>query len=206
MRTDFSPKLNLDGGFDPVSGIIGGVQTLAGLGQTIFSGGRKAEKKFNKLMDNAPIYNQNKSIINFYNEALARYNVSPTDSAMYKRQMRDVDRGVTGAVAGLNDRRSGIAGISSILRSANDAKLDANVAAEGEKSRRFGELGGATNMKADEDYKAYYQNVLMPWETKVNASMSKMQGANQRKNAGMANIFGGLQTAGAGWEAKPKKG
>lgn len=203
MKTNFIPQFFR--GLDPVSGVVGGLQTLAGLGQSIFSGGRKAEKKFNKLLDNAPEYTENQSILDYYNQALSRYNVSPTDSAMYKRQMSNINRGIATGINSFQDRRSGQAGVSSLLRGANDASLDAEVAAENEKSRRFGELGGATTMKADEEYKGFYNNVLMPWELKTGAASQKMAGAAQRQNAGMSNIFGGLQTAAGGYTPKTKK-
>lgn len=202
MKTNYSPHFFR--GLDPVSGVVGGLQTLAGLGQSIFSGGRKAEKKLNKLLDNSPLYKENASILEYYNTALSRYGVSPTDSAMYKRQLGNIGRNQATALSSLQGRRSALAGTSSILRAGNDATLDAEVAAEGEKNRRFGELGNATTMKAEEDYKGYYNNVLMPWELKTSAAGQKLQGAQQRKNAGMQNIFGGLQTMAGGFTPKPK--
>ena len=118
MKTNFSPQLQR--GLDPVSGIIGGVGLLAGLGQSIFSGRKKAEKGLNAQIDKSPIYRQNQSILDYYNQALARYNVSPTDSAMYKRQLNNINRGVATGITGLQDRRSAIGGLSSILRMQND--------------------------------------------------------------------------------------
>lgn len=172
--------------------LLPAAQGLLGLGQTLFSGAKKAEKQLENLK--SPTYSQNKSIMDFYNQSLQRYNVSPTDSAMFKRQTRDIDRGVAGAVAGLNDRRSGIAGISSILRGANDARLDANVAAENEKSNRFDTLGNATGMKANEDRTAFEINEQQPFERKYNLLAMKAAGKNQKANAGISNIFGGLQS------------
>lgn len=165
----------------------------AGLVQSILGGinARKATKKLEGL--DSPKYSQNQSILDYYNQALGRYNVSPNESAMYKRQTRDIDRGVAGAVSGLNDRRSGIAGISSILRNANDARLDANVAAENEKSRRFGELGNATQAKAGEDRMAFQQNEVAPFERKYNLLAMKAGAANNLANTGLSNIFSGIQ-------------
>lgn len=200
MKTNFSPQLQR--GLDPVSGIIGGVRLLAGLGQSIFSGRKKAEKGLNAQIDKSPIYRQNQSILDYYNQALARYNVSPTDSAMYKRQLNNINRGVATGITGLQDRRSAIGGLSSILRMQNDATLNAEVAAEQQKNQRFGELASATNMKVGEDDKAFKQNQLAPFELKTNLAAQKLQAANQRANAGMQNIFGGLQTIGAGWTPK----
>jgi len=188
MRIDFSPKLS----YDPTpwgaiaQGVGGLAQTVAGAIQQ-----RSALKAINKLQ--SPQYKQNQSILDYYNKALSRYNVSPTDSAMYKRQMQGIDRGVAGSIAALGDRRSGIAGASSILRAANDAKLDANVAAENQQNQRFGVLGQATNMKANEDDKAFQINEYSPFERKYNLLAQKAGGGSQIANAGLSNIFGGIQ-------------
>ncbi len=189
---------------DPISTVAGGVQTLGGIFQTIFSGRKKAERGLNEQIDKSPKYSQNQSILDYYNTALNRYNVSPVDSAMYKRQQQNIGRNQATGINALQDRRSGQAGISSILRAANDASLNAEVSAEQQKNQRFNELGGATNMKVNEDDKAFQQNQVMPWELRTNLAAQKLQGAVQRQNAGMQNIFGGIQTIGGGYTPKPK--
>ncbi len=171
-------------------------QGVVGLGQAIF-GGKKA-KKAQKQLENlkSPTYNPNSSILNYYNQALSRYNVNPTDTAMYKRQMQGIDRGVAQGITGLQDRRSGVAGLSSLLRSGNDARLDAEVAAENQRNQRFGELGQASNMKAGEERMAFDINQMQPFERKYNLLSMKAGAANQTANAGMQNMFGGLQSWG----------
>lgn len=169
-----------------IQGGLGLIQGIAGMIQQ-----RRATKQLENMQ--SPTYRQNQSLMDFYNNALARYNVSPTDSAMYKRQQRDIDRGVATGLNSLQDRRSGIAGASSILRAANDAKLNANVAAEQEKNRRFGELGTAANLKAGEDRMAFEVNEMQPFERKFNLLAMKAGGGNQILNSGISNIFGGAQ-------------
>lgn len=191
---------------DPISATVGGVQSLTGLIQSI-AGGRQAKRAEKDLMyqiDRTPQYSQNKSILDFYNQALNRYNVSPTDSAMYKRQMQNVGRNTATGINALQDRRSGQAGISSILRAANDASLNAEVAAEGRRDNMFGQLGGAAQLKTSEDDKAFQQNQVLPFELRTNLQAMKLQGANQRTNSGMQNIFGGFQTALGGITPKKK--
>lgn len=174
----------------PLSAAIG---AGAGLVQSII-GGIKARKYQNQLEKmQSPTYSQNRGILDYYNQALARYNVSPTDTAMYKRQTRDIDRGVATGLQSLQDRRSGLAGTSSILRAANDARLNANVAAEQERNRRFGELGQATGMKAGEDRMAFNVNEVQPFERKYNLLAMRAGAANQLANTGLSNVFGGLQ-------------
>lgn len=171
---------------------LAAIQAGLGTAQSIFGAVQAfgAQNKLNKLQ--SPQYKQNQSILDYYNQALQRYNVAPEDSAMYKRQMQGVDRNVANALYyGGGDSGS----TSSILRAANDAKLNANAAAEQEKSQRFGQLGGATAMKAGEDDKAFQYNEYLPFERKFNLLSAKASGGNQVMNAGLSNIFGGLQSA-----------
>ncbi len=165
----------------------------AGLAQAIF-GGSKA-KKYQKQLEGmqSPTYSANKGILDYYNQALARYNVNPTESALYKRQTRDIDRGLSTGIGALQDRRSGTAGISSLFRSANDAKLDANVAAEQQRDQRFSQLGGAAEMKAGEERTAFDINQMQPFERKFNMLAQRAGAANQLANTGLSNLFGGLQ-------------
>jgi hypothetical protein len=182
MRTNFLPNLQMNP--------LAIAQMGAGVAQGIFGAiqAGKAQKQLNKLQ--SPQYKQNQSIMDFYNEALKRYNVSPTDSAMYKRQMQSVNRNMANALNGYGNES-----VSSILRAGNDAALNANVAAEAERSNRFGQLGSAAGMKAGEDDKAFQFNQYMPFERKYNLLSQKAGGGNQIMNAGISNIFGGLQ----GW-------
>lgn len=165
-------------------------QAGVGLAQTI--GGWIGQHRATKQLENlkSPTYTANKSILDYYNTALQRYGVSPTDSAMYKRQQQNIGRNLATGINSFQDRRSGQAGISSLIRGANDASLNAEVAAENEKSNRFGILGGATNMKAGEDRTAFDINEQQPYERKYNLLAQKAGGNNQIMNAGLSNIFG----------------
>lgn len=173
-------------------------QAVGGIAQSIIGGigARKRQKELNKLIDNTTKYEANKSIMDYYGQALSRYGVSPTDSALYKQQMQGINRNVANAVSATQDRRSGLAGVSSILRGANDATLSANVAAEQQRDRRFNELGQATNMRAQEEQKEWQQNKMLPFELKYNMTSQRAGAANQLANAGLQNIFGWLQNWG----------
>lgn len=187
MRIDFSPKFFRNGDATPWGAIAQGV---VGLGQMV--GGwiqqRKATKNFEKELANAPKYNQNQSILDYYNKALQRYNVNPTDSAMYKRNAQSINRGVATGIGALQDRRSGQSGISSILRASNDASLNAEVAAENEKSNRFNTLGNATTMKAGEDRTAFDINQMQPHRDKLALYGAKATGGTNIFNAGMGTV------------------
>lgn len=170
------------------------LQIAGGIFQAI--SGRKRARKAESALENleVPTYAANKSILDYYNKALARYSVDPSQSALYKRSMQDVDRGVAGAVAGLQDRKSAVGGLASILRASSDAKLNAEVAAERQRDQRFSELQGATGMKAGDERLQYQYNQLAPFEKNYNLLSAKAAGGNQLMNAGMLNIFGGLQS------------
>lgn len=169
------------------------IQAGAGIVQGIFGGAnaRKTQRQLEGLQ--SPTYQRSGSILDYYNQALARYNVQPGDSALYKRNMQNINRNLAGGMMGLQDRRSTLAGLPGLLRASNDAALNTEVAAEQQRNQRFSELGGAAQMKAGEDMKAYQFNELAPFERKYNL-LAQRAGANaQTANAGLSNIFGGLQ-------------
>lgn len=194
MRNNFINQMQMN----PLL-FLGAGQAALGLGQMLFSGRKKAEKQLNKLIDNSPKTTANKSILDYYNTALSRYGVDPSQSALYKRQQQDITRNATNALSYLGDRRSSTAGASSVLRQMNDATLGANVAAEQQRDRRFAELGQATGMKANEDERVFEQNEMLPYNLRVQLKGQKLQGANQRVNSGLQNLFGGAQTFAANY-------
>jgi hypothetical protein len=120
-------------GIDPISMGLSGLQAVAGIAQTI--GGaiqqKRALKSLNKLQ--TPTYSQNQGILDYYNKALNRYNVNPYDSAMYKMQQQNIQRGTTQGLSALGDRRSALAGVSNLIQGQNDSLLKAGVAAENRK-------------------------------------------------------------------------
>lgn len=161
-------------------------QGAIGLGQFIAGaiqrrkGEKAAEAQIGKL-------GPDQGILGYYNQALSRYGVSPTESAMYKRQMQNIQRAGATGLAGAQGSRARMGAASSIARSLSDATLGAEVAAEQEKSRRFGVLGGASQMAAAEKRR--------PEELRLQMALQKAAGGSQIANVGMSNIFGGIQSA-----------
>jgi hypothetical protein len=111
----------------PIAPIIQGV---AGIAQAIGGGiqAKRAEKKLNKLVDS---YKPNESIMDYYNKALSRYNANPYTSNMFNMQKQAIDRNVASGVNSLQSRRGAVAGINSLVQSANDGYLKAAATAEG---------------------------------------------------------------------------
>lgn len=164
---------------------IGGLQSLFSAGKA-----RKTQKQLEGLQ--SPTYAPNQSIMDFYNNALSRYQTSPTDSALYKRQSRNIFRNTASGLNRLQDTRGAIGGTSSLIRAQNDAMLDAEAAAEQQQNQRFGQLGEAAGMKAGEEQTAFNVNKMGPFERKYNLLAAKAGAANQGVNAGITNMFGGL--------------
>lgn len=159
-------------------------QAVGGLIQA-FSGGGKAGKAERELEKMIAGYKPNASILDFYNKALSRYSVNPYTSSLFNYQ-QDQARGATAAgIQALGGRRSTLAGLPRLIQGQNDAMLKAAATAEGQQAQSLGQLGQATQMKAQEDFK--------PFELKYNLNMLKAGGGNQVMNAGLSNIFGGLQ-------------
>ncbi len=171
---------------DPAS-IAALVQAGGGIIQSIFGGGRarRAERQLEKMVNS---YQPNRSILDYYNKALERYSVNPYQSNMYNMQQRNIQRGTATGISALQDRRSAIGGVASIVQAQNDASLKAAAQAEQQGAQALGQLGQATQMKAQEDFK--------PFELKYNLQAMKAGGGNQIMNAGLSNIFGGIQNYG----------
>ena len=162
--------------------IIGGV---AGLGQTIGGaiqrrrGEKAAEAQIGKL-------GPDQGIMSYYNQALQRYGVSPAQTALYKRQMANIQRAAATGLAGAGGARGRMGAASSIARSMSDAALNAEVAAEQQQNQRFGQLGAAAQMAAAEKRR--------PEEIRLQMQLQKAAGGSQVANVGMGNIFSALQS------------
>jgi hypothetical protein len=173
-------------GVDPISLGLSGLQAVGGTIQAI-AGARQAKKAQQQIEGMISSYQPNQSIMDYYNKALSRYNANPYDSAMYRNSMQAAGRGLTTGINALQDRRSALAGLPSIVSAYNNAGLKSAAAAEGQQSQALSQLGGATQMKAAEDFK--------PFEMRYNLLSQKASGGNQIMNAGLQNIFGGMGNA-----------
>jgi len=162
------------------------IQAGIGTAQAIIGGIRaqKAQKKMEKMVN---AYQPNQSIMDFYNKALSRYSANPYESALYKQATQQADRGLTAGVSALGGRRGAIQGVGSLVQGRNDSLLKASVAAEGQQAQALGQLGTATGMKAQEQFR--------PFEMKYNLLGQKASGGNAILNSGISNIFGGIGSA-----------
>lgn len=172
-------------GLDPISLGIGGVQTLFGIGQSIFGGGarRKAEKDLEKYANS---YQTNAGILDYYNKALSKYNPNAYQSQAYQQQNNQIQRNLATGISSAQNRRSGLMAIAGATQQANDASSKAVSNAEGIERQNLGILGNATNMKAGEERRKF--------DMIYNLKAMKAGQKAGVENAGYKNIFGGLGT------------
>jgi hypothetical protein len=181
---------------------LGLVTAGAGLAQSAigYFSGRKAKRELEGLQ--TPIYTPSKSISDYYNQALNRYQQSPYESNLYKMQAQNIARGTTQGLSALQDRRSALAGVPALVQNQNDAMLKAAAAAEQEQSQRFSQLGAASQAMAGEERQAFNINQMLPYQKKYDILSQKAAGNAAVMNAGLQNVYGGLSSA-AFYKADP---
>lgn len=167
---------------------IGGVQALIGGIK-----GRKARRELEGLQ--TPTYEKSRSITDFYNQALNRYQQSPTQSNLYKMQAQNIQRGTAQGISALQDRRSALAGVPGLVQAQNDAYLKAAVGAEQDQNQKFAQLGAASQAMAAEDRQAFNINKMLPFQRKSDILGQKAAGYTQLMNSGLQNMYGGLTGA-----------
>jgi len=175
--------------------IIGGATAAIGGIQSIIGGSkaRKARRELEGLQ--TPQYEKSRSITDYYNQALGRYQQSPYQSNLYKMQAQNIARGTAQGIAGLQDRRSALAGIPALVQGQNDAYLKAAAAAEQQQSQNFAQLGSASQAMAGEERQAFNINKMLPYQRKADLLGQKAAGYTQLMNAGLQNVYGGLTGA-----------
>lgn len=166
---------------------VGGLQSLIGGLQAA-----RAQKQLSRLK--SPTYIQSASVGDLYNKALQRYSQNPYQSAYYQNAMQSAGRGLATGMKALGDRRSTIGGLSTLVQNYNDSGLRAVAGAEADSNAKFSQLSGAAGMKAGEERTAFQINKMLPYEQRYNLLASRASGGNQIMNAGMQNVFGGLQS------------
>jgi hypothetical protein len=178
--------------FNPLSLLTSGVGLVGGIAQSIIGGGRerRAENAIEALK--TPTYTPNKSILDYYNTALQRYNTNPYQSAEYQYGIQQGDRNTAAGINALQSRNSAVGGISRLIALANDNALKQGVQATNEQNQRFGALGNATNMRARDEMTQYQYNQLLPYQKQLDLLAQKARGGAAMANAGYQNIFGAL--------------
>ncbi len=164
------------------------IQGAIGLGQSIF--GAIKEGKATNALENlqTPTYGGDKSIKDYYNMALQRYNINPYQTQQYNYAISNANKSQAAGINALQDRRSAIGGISRLSAISNNAALQAGVTAENQKSQELNQLGGATSMQAADNWKQFQQNKLAPYEKEMQIQGLKASGGASLLNAGIGTI------------------
>lgn len=164
-----------------VLGIGSIIQGVTGAAQTI-GGAIQQHRNTKKVEQMANSYQPNRSIMDYYNKALQKYNANPYTSQLYNYTAGKVGASTAQGINAFQDRRSANANISTLIQNQNDTLLKAGIASEDQSNQALGRLGQATQMKAAED--------RVPFDMKYNLYSQKAGGGAQIMNAGLSNIFG----------------
>lgn len=181
----------------PLALLPSALQFGGGLLQSIFGGSAasKAQKKLENLQ--TPSYNGSRPINDYYNKALERYGVDPTNSVSYKRDQQQIGSNLSAGIGALQDRRSALESIGGLVSNADASTLSANAKAEADQAQRFGQLGSAAQLKNQDDLMAFNTNQMLPFQKQLQLLNMKAGAANSVQSAGFSNIFGGLSNAAA---------
>ena len=174
---------------------------------TAISAGKKqkrAQQRLEELAKNSPLYKADKSIEDYYQKALSRFNENPYQSQQYQMGAMNARRATAQSLGALQDRRSAIGGISRLQAGQNYAMQNLGAQAEAQRNQRFNQFGNATQMKSGEYQRQFDFNQMTPYNRKLQLEQMKAAAAGERLNAGMQMIGQGLSTAGTVAGAKYK--
>jgi hypothetical protein len=175
--------------------IAAGTQALAGAGQAAFSGRKKRERELDAFAKQSPLYKGSKSVDDYYQEAMNRYKENPYQSLQYQVGQKNIQRAMATGLSGLQSRGSAIGGIGRLFGAQTDAMANLGAQTEAQRNARFGQLGGATQMKTGEEYKKFDINQMTPYNRMLQLKQYKAQAANDRYNAGVQMVGSALGNA-----------
>lgn len=156
---------------------------------------KRAQAELERQAASSPLRKESKSLNDYYQEALNRYQESPYQSAAYQQAMQNARRTTASGLSALQDRRSAIGGISRLGGIERGASQGAVAQAEQMKAQRFSELGRATQMKKANEDELFDINVMTPYQRKLQLEQMKGAAAGERYNAGMQMVGQGLSNA-----------
>lgn len=163
----------------------------SGIFQAATSGKNKRARELEQFAKNSPLYKGSKSIDDYYQQALNRYSENPYQSQQYQLGAMNAQRATAQGIGALQDRRSAIGGISRLALGQTSAMQNLGAQAEAQRNQRFGQLGGAAQMKTAEDYKKFDINQMTPYNRMLQLKQYRAQAAADQYNAGMQSIASG---------------
>jgi hypothetical protein len=175
-----------------IAALAAGAQAVGGGLQALFSGRKKRENELNQFAKQSPLYTPNKSIQDYYQQALNRYNENPYQSQQYQIGAKNIQRATAQGLGAMQDRRGGIGGASRLAEAQMSGMQNLGANAEAQRNARFGQYGQASQAKAGEDYRAFDINQMTPYNRQLQLKQMAAQAANSRFNAGLQTMSSGL--------------
>lgn len=152
----------------------------------------KAQSRLDKLAANSPIYKPDKSIHDYYQQALNRYNENPFQSAGYAESLKQANRTAANVLKSSQSRGAAIGIAPKINQMVQDQKDRAIANAIQNKNNQFSQLGGATNMQGNQTAKAFDINQLTPYKTRFGLNEMQSSAANEQSAYGFGNAVKGI--------------
>ncbi len=187
MKIDFSPRLERSW----VAVAVGGATLIGGIIKTSSANHKAKQAEQNLENLKTPEYQQNQSILDYYNKAMQRYQQNQYQSAFYQNGIQQGNRSTAAGLNALQDRNSAVGGVSRLTALQNQNALNTGIQAENIESNNFGQLGSATQLRAGDQQYQFGVNQLFPYQTKANMYAAKAAGATQVANAGWQDISNG---------------
>ena len=174
--------------------VAAGTAAAASGAQAIGSNKRRKsrEKELDEYAKQSPLYQGSKPISEYYQQALNRFQENPYQSQQYKLGAMNAQRATAQGLGALQDRRSAIGGISRLAASQNDAMQNLGAQAEAQRSSRFGQLAGATQMKNADLMQQFDINKMTPYNRQFGLKQMKSAAANQEYSQDVSNTFNAL--------------
>ena len=184
-----------------VAGIIGvaaaGTAAIASGVSAIGSNQRRKsrERELDEYARQSPLYQGSKPISEYYQQAMNRYNENAYQSQQYQVGAMNARRATAQGLGALQDRRSAIGGISRLEAGQNAAMQNLGAQAEAQRNQRFGQLGGAVQMKNADLMQQFDINKMTPYNRQLALKQMKSQAANEEYARDVNNTMGALNNA-----------
>ena len=153
---------------------------------------KSREAELDAYAKQSPLYQGSKPISEYYQQALNRYNESPYQSQQYQLGAMNARQSTAQGINALQDRRSAIGGISRLEAGQNAAMQNLGAQAEAQRNARFGQLGGATQMKNADLMQQFDINKMTPYNRQFGLKQMKAAAANQEYSQDVSNTFNAL--------------
>jgi hypothetical protein len=153
---------------------------------------KSREAELDTYAKQSPLYQGSKPISEYYQQALNRYNESPYQSQQYQLGAMNARQSTAQGINALQDRRSAIGGISRLEAGQNAAMQNLGAQAEAQRNARFGQLGGATQMKNADLMQQFDINKMTPYNRQFGLKQMKAAAANQEYSQDVSNTFNAL--------------